>query len=127
MEHKLKKDQFMAEKSNKSNKEKHLSVRVTNATHAKIATYANAHEITVSKAVEQLIEKALKTELEPLATKNDIETLKSKLEVLEAAETTRNTILLDAIKNQPVTVQELALPKKDDKPKGLFSRLFKMG
>lgn len=108
-----------------SNKEKHLSVRVTNGTHSELVTYAKAHNLTLSKTVELLLEKGLKSEMEQVATKDDIEIIKSKIETLEANEITRNTLLIDAIKNQPIAVQnQLEEPKKDEeKSKGFFARL----
>ena len=62
------------------------------------------------------------------ATKTDIEMLKAKIETLDANQTTRNTLLLDAIQNQPIAVQErLVLEEptaESQKQQGFFSRLF---
>lgn len=95
-----------------SNKEKHISVRVTNATHSEVTTYAKAHNYTFSKAVEVLLESGLKAEHQQLATKTDIELLLSDNKRRDAEEQTRLTLLLDAIKNQPITVQQLQEPEE---------------
>ncbi len=111
--------------SKKINKNKQLSLRISSEIHSKLTTYANAHSLTLTDACVYLVEKGLKSEIEQPATKDDIEIIKLKIETLEANEVTRNTLLIDAIKNQPIAVQnQLEASKKDEeKSKGFFARL----
>ncbi len=115
----------MAIKTNKSDKTKNVSLRMTNALHAKLMAYATAHDLTQTKAIEELLEKALKAQSESLATKTDIELLLSETRRLQDKQESTQATLMQAIQNQPITIQELALKEKENKPKGLFSRLFK--
>jgi uncharacterized coiled-coil DUF342 family protein len=111
-----------------TNKEKRITVRMTNSRHAELTTYAKAHNMTLTKAVEELLELGLKAQLKPPAEKSDIERIETKLEALEAKQQTSATLLLDAIKNQPIAVQPLPAPTEEeqDEPKkqGFFKRLF---
>ena len=112
----------------KVNKNKQLSLRISSEIHSKLTTYANAHSLSLTDACVSLLEKGLKAELEPAVSKTDIEMLKAKIETLDANQTVRNTLLLDAIQNQPIAVQErLALEEptaESQKQQGFFSRLF---
>lgn len=98
----------------KNIKEKHISVRVTNGTHSQISTYAAANNMTLSKAVETLLQRGLQAELEPLATRKDIELLKSEYKH-HNSELEKSLLLLhNAIKNQPLVTQQLAAPSDSD-------------
>ena len=96
--------------SQKNIKEKHISVRVTNGTHSQISTYAAANNMTLSKAVETLLQRGLVAELEPPATRNDIELLKSEY-MKHNSELEKSLLLIhNAIENQPLVTQQLAAP-----------------
>ena len=98
----------------KNIKEKHLSVRVTNGTHSQISTYAAANNMTLSKAVETLLQRGLQAELEPLATRNDIELLKSEY-MKHNSELEKSLMLIhNAIKNQPLVTHQLTAPADAD-------------
>lgn len=116
MEHKLKKVLFMA---NETNKEKHLSVRVPNGTHSDLTIYAKAHNMTITKAVEELLQEGLKAKNEPVATKSDIERLVTETKQvqeqqkrLEEQQETAKLALVQAIQNQPVEIQKIEPPKR---------------
>lgn len=109
-----------------TNKEKHISVRVTNGTHSQLTTYSKAHNLTLSKAVETLIEKGLQSELEPLATRKDIELLKSESKERDLDLEKSLIMLNDTIKNYPIQIQpQNLLEFEEEKPKQSFwKRLF---
>ena len=123
MEHKIKKDLFMA---NETNKEKHLSVRVTNGTHSDLTIYAKAHNMTITKAVEELLQEGLKAKNEPVATKVDIERLVAETKRIqeqqdklheqqkrfEEQQETAKLALVQAIQNQPIEIQKFEPPKR---------------
>lgn len=100
--------------SQNSNKEKHISVRVTNGTHSQLTTYAKANNLTLSKAVETLLQRGLVSELEPLATRNDIQLLKSEYKQHNSELEKSLLLLKQAIENQPLVTQQLAAPADAD-------------
>lgn len=112
--------------ANNSNKEKHISVRVTNGTHSELTIYAKAHNCTLSKAIEDLVEAGLKAEHVRVATKEDIELLMSdnKRRDLELEKALK--LLQEEVKNQPITVQQSLLEPSEhtNKKKSLFKKLF---
>ena len=123
LEHKTKKDLFMA---NETNKEKHLSVRVTNGTHSDLIIYVKAHNMTITKAVEELLQEGLKAKNELLATKSDIERLVTETKRIqdqqkqleeqqkrfEEQQETAKLALVQAIQSQPVEIQKIEPPKR---------------
>ncbi len=106
---KLKKDPLMAKNSNK---EQHISVRVTNVIHSQLTIYAKANNLTLSKAVEELLEEGLKSKNEPPAKKSDIDRLITETKRLQEQEELAYTAIIHAIQNQPVAVQQLEQPKQ---------------
>ena len=108
-----------------SNKEKHISVRVTNGTHSQLTTYAKANNLTLSKAVESLIEKGLQSELDPLATRKDIELLKFEYRQRDLELEKRLMTINETITNYPIQIQPQNLLQFEDKPRKKFwKRLF---
>ncbi len=111
--------------SDKSKKEKRITVRLTNVRHSELTIYAKAHNITLTKAVEELIEEGWKAKNDPLAKKSDIEKLLSETKQLQEQQELTKNALIYAIQNQPIAVQEqLEASKKDEeKSKGFLARL----
>lgn len=109
----------------KINKNKQVSLRISSEIHSKLTTYANAHSLSLTDACVRLIENGLIAEYQQLATKDDIERLMLDNKRRDSEEQTRLTLLLDAIKNQPIAVQQLPPVDSDTKKTGLFQRLFK--
>ena len=101
-----KKGHVMTQEKGKS---KHISVRVPNKTHSELQVFAKAHDMTITKTVVYLLSAGLKAEnQEPVATKTDIDRLLDKQEVTQA-------LILTAIKEQPIVVQQIEEPKKKRK------------
>lgn len=94
-----------------SNKEKRVTVRLTNSRHSELMTYAKAHEMSLSQAIETLITAGLKSEQVHVATKEDIQLLASDIKQ-QTSEQTNNFLLLQrAIENQPLITQQLSSAK----------------
>lgn len=112
----------------KVNKNKQVSLRISSEIHSKLTTYADAHGLTLTDTCVRLIEKGLKSEYEQVATKDDLQVIKAEIEALEAKQQTSATLLLDAIKNQPIAVQPLPAPadqeQEEAEKQGFFKRLF---
>lgn len=81
---------------------------VPNGTHSRLTTYAKSKGITLTNAIENLLEIGLQAELDPPANRSDIERL------IAHQETTR-AVIVQAIKEQPITLQELPPPKQKHK------------
>ena len=97
-----------------SNKEKRVTVRLTNSRHSELTTYAKAHEISLSQAIETLVDAGLKAEQLHVATKEDVQLLASDIKH-HNAELEKNFLLLQqAIENQPLVTQQLAAPADAD-------------
>ena len=102
-----------------TNKEKRITIRLTNVRHSELTTYAKAHNMTLTKAVEELLEEGLKARNEPLATKVDIERLVAETKQvqeqqkrLEEQQETAKLALVQAIQSQPVEIQKIEPPKR---------------
>ena len=110
---------------NSSNK-KSVSLRITNVIHSDVSIYAKAHNLTFTKAVEELLEEGLKARNEPLATKSDIERLVAETKQVqeqqkrleeqqkrfEERQETTKLALVQAIQSQPVEIQKIEPPKR---------------
>ena len=103
----------------KQSKEKHISVRVPNGTHSAITIYAKANGLTITQAVEELLEEGLKSKNDPVAKKSDIDKLVAESELTRLA-------LVEAIKNQPIEIQEQKLLEDQSKKskKSIFKKFF---
>ena len=96
----------------KLKKEKHISVRVPNGTHSELTTYAKAHGLTLTQAINELLEEGLKSKSEPVAKKSDIERLIAETQKLEQSHETTRVALVQAIKNQPIAAMQPPQPQK---------------
>ena len=96
----------------KINKEKRITVRLTNSRHSELTSYAKAHELSLSEAVDFLIDKGLKSEFKQVATKEDIDRLIAENQKLQQQHETTRAVIVQAIKEQPITVQQLPDTKK---------------
>ena len=104
---------------NNSSNKKSISLRITNEIHSKVMIYANANNLTLTKAIEDLVEEGLRAKNEPVATKTDIERLvaetkrvQEQQEKIQQQQETTKLALVQAIQNQPVEIQKLEPPKK---------------
>jgi hypothetical protein len=96
-----------------SNKENRITIRLTNVMHSQLTTYAKAYNMTLTKAVEQLLDEGLKAKNNQLVTKSDIELVLSETmrikeqqqRLSEQNETTR-VALVQAIQNQPIAAMQ---------------------
>ena len=109
-----------------TNKEKRITIRLTNVRHSELTTYAKAHNMTLTKAVEELLEEGLKAKSEPLATKVDIERLVAETKQVQEQQKrleeqqkrfaeqqeTAKLALVQAIQSQPVEIQKIEPPKR---------------
>ena len=109
-----------------TNKEKRITIRLTNVRHTELTTYAKAHNMTITKAVEELLEEGLKAKNEPVATKSDIERLVAETKRIqeqqdklheqqkrfEEQQETAKLALVQAIQSQPVEIQKIEPPKR---------------
>lgn len=109
MSDKWKKVLFMG---TETNKEKRITIRLTNVRHSELTTYAKAHNMTLTKAVEQLLEEGLKSKCEPVAKKSDIERLIAETQKLEQSHETTRVALVQAIQNQPIAAIQQPQPPK---------------
>ena len=106
--------------STKNNKEKRITVRLTNSRHSNLLVFAKAHEMTISKAIEFLLDEGLKSQnQEPIATKSDIDRLLTETKQLQEQQEITKIALVQAIKEQPITVQQIGELKKKRKHKFL--------
>ncbi len=112
--------------SDELRKEKRITVRLTNVRHSELIIYAKAHNITLTKAVEDLIEEGWKAKNDPLAKKSDIEKLLSETKQLQEQQELTKNALIYAIQNQPIAIQnQLEEPKRNERePKRFLSRFF---
>ena len=102
-----------------TNKEKRITIRLTNVRHSELTTYAKAHNMTLTKAVEQLLDEGLKAKNNQIITKSDIELVLSETKRIqeqqqrlsEQNETTR-AALVQAIQNQPIAAIQQPQPPK---------------
>ena len=96
-----------------SNKDKRVTVRLTNSRYEELKRYATANELTLSVAIEQLVNKGLEADRIKLATHDDIELIIENIKRQDAEVENQMLRLMDAIKNQPIAVQnQLEEPKK---------------
>ena len=105
-------------------KSKQVSLRMANEIHSQVNSYAKKHNLSFSKATEKLIEAGLQVESEPLATRKDIERLITETENLKLQNETTRAVIVKAIENQPIAVQQ-QLPEVSEKPHKSFRGLFK--
>ena len=97
-----------------SNKEKRVTVRLTNSRHSELTTYAKAHEISLSKAIETLVDAGLKAEQLHVATKEDVQLLASDIKQHNSELEKSLMIIHNAIKNQPLVTHQLTAPADED-------------
>jgi hypothetical protein len=105
--------------TNKNGKEKLVSLRMTNVIHSDITIYAKANGLNFSQAVCELLEEGIKAKNDPVAKKSDIDKLTAETELTRVA-------LVEAIKNQPIEIQQQNLLEEElTKPKkSLLQKLF---
>lgn len=120
----LKKDLYMTKNSVK---EKRVTVRLTNSRHSELTTYAKAHEMSLSQAIETLVDAGLKAEHIRVATKEDIELLVSDNKRRDLELEKALNLLHEEIKNQPIQIQpqNQLLEGHKKKKESILRRLFK--
>ena len=91
-------------------KEKRINVRMTNRRHADLTAWAQRHEMSLSEAVEYLVDVGIEAEREPKATRADIDNINTQLKLFKTEYEKSNLMLMQTIKDQPLQVLEA--PKK---------------
>jgi hypothetical protein len=91
---------------------------MSSALHERLSTYAKTHGISLTDTVVKLLEKGLEADAVQVATKQDIELLTKQQEIA-------NLTIIQAIREQPIAVQQ-QLPEVSEMPhkglRGLFKR-----
>lgn len=113
----------------KSSKTKPVSVRVPNDLLAVLDGWAAKNGETRAAAVIHFIQAGIDAEdgVSAPATRDDLAAISAKIDAIEANQKLQAAALLEAVKNQPIAVQEQkALPDADAwKDKGLLARILK--
>ena len=113
----------------KSSKTKPVSVRVPNDLLAVLDGWAARGGTTRAAAVIHFIQAGIDAEdgVSVPATKDDVAALAAKIDAIDAGQKLQAAALLEAVKNQPISVQEQrALPDADAwKDKSLLDRILR--
>ena len=96
--------------SKTSNKEKRVTVRLTNSRYTALSAYAKSQETSLSQAIDNLVDAGLKAEQLHVATKEDVQLLASDIKQRDSELEKSLLLLHNAIENQPLVTQQLAAP-----------------
>lgn len=109
-----------------SSKTKPVSVRIPNEDLAVLDAYAAQHGVTRAAALLHYLHLGMAeaTGASPTATRADLDALKAEISEMRTANAAAQVALLDAVRNQPVQVQQLLTEAQPEQPKGLLARLF---
>lgn len=118
-----------------STKTKTVSIRLPNKELGQVDAYALAHDLNRSQAMLEILRKGLGSDaasssaadakLDAIAAKLD--GIASAQGELKAQQLAQATVIVDAVKNQPIAVQQqlpAAEPAGSEPRKGLLGRLF---
>lgn len=93
-----------------STKTKTVSIRLPNKELGQVDAYALANGLNRSQAILEILRKGLDDGGAGDVAAAKLETVMAKLDALAASQAAHATMLADAIKNQPIAVQQQALP-----------------
>lgn len=99
-----------------STKTKTVSIRLPNKELGQVDAYALAHDLNRSQAMLEILRRGLEPDAAPSAADAKLDAIAAKLDAVAAAQgelkaqqLAQSTVIADAIKNQPIAVQQ-ALP-----------------
>lgn len=100
-----------------STKTKTVSIRLPNKELGQVDAYALAHDLNRSQAMLEILRRGLEPNAAPSAADAKLDAIAAKLDAVAAAQgelkaqqLAQSTVIADAIKNQPIAVQQQALP-----------------
>lgn len=93
-----------------STKTKTVSIRLPNKELGQVDAYALAKGLNRSQAILEILRKGLDDGKAGDIAATKLETVIAKLDALAASQAAHATLLADAIKNQPIAVQQQGLP-----------------
>lgn len=93
-----------------STKTKTVSIRLPNKELGQVDAYALANGLNRSQAILEILRKGLDDGKAGDVAATKLETVMAKLDALAASQAAHATLLADAIKNQPIAVQQQELP-----------------
>ena len=93
-----------------STKTKTVSIRLPNKELGQVDAYALANGLNRSQAILEILRKGLDDGRAGDVAATKLETVMAKLDALAASQAAHATMLADAIKNQPIAVQQQELP-----------------
>lgn len=93
-----------------STKTKTVSIRLPNKELGQVDAYALANGLNRSQAILEILRKGLDDGRAGDVAATKLETVMAKLDALAANQAAHATLLADAIKNQPIAVQQQELP-----------------
>ena len=100
-----------------STKTKTVSIRLPNKELGQVDDYALAHDLNRSQAMLEILRRGLEPDAAPSAADAKLDAIAAKLDAVAAAQgelkaqqLAQSTVIADAIKNQPIAVQQQALP-----------------
>lgn len=93
-----------------STKTKTVSIRLPNKELGQVDAYALANGLNRSQAILEILRKGLDDGRAGDVAATKLETVMAKLDALAASQAAHATLLADAIKNQPIAVQQQELP-----------------
>lgn len=93
-----------------STKTKTVSIRLPNKELGQVDAYALANGLNRSQAILEILRKGLDDGKAGDVAATKLEAVMAKLDALAASQAAHATLLADAIKNQPIAVQQQELP-----------------
>ena len=93
-----------------STKTKTVSIRLPNKELGQVDAYALANGLNRSQAILEILRKGLDDGRAGDVAATKLEAVMAKLDALAASQAAHATLLADAIKNQPIAVQQQELP-----------------
>lgn len=93
-----------------STKTKTVSIRLPNKELGQVDAYALANGLNRSRAILEILRKGLDDGKAGDVAATKLEAVMAKLDALAASQAAHATLLADAIKNQPIAVQQQELP-----------------
>ena len=113
-----------------STKTKTVSVRLPNKELGQIDAYALAHDLNRSQAMLAILRKGLEPDGADDAVSAKMDAIAARLDSIAAAQgelksqqLAQSTVIVDAIKSQPIAVQQLP-PVEPPAKRGLIGRIF---
>lgn len=90
-----------------STKTKTVSIRLPNKELGQVDAYALAHDLNRSQAMLEILRKGLEPDAAPSAADAKLDAIAAKLDAMDSANRLAVAGVLDAVKSQPIAVQQL--------------------